>query len=241
MHDIASPRPRMTLTQALSYVPGRLFSRRTRWGLSIYGWLCLLAFLAGGSVFLLYTIHPFLALTVPVPGEILVVEGWVHDYAIVTAVDEAKLRGAKEIFTTGGPVRGEGKYTADYATIAHVGAGRLRAFGVAPDSIRTVPAHDIGRDRTFASALALKQWLREHGRNVRSLDVVTESVHARRTRLLFQEAFGRETHVGSIAAYDPDYDPKHWWRYSEGVREVIGETIAYVYAKLLFWPPKHSD
>ena len=32
----------------------------------------------------------------------------------------------------------------------------------------------------------------------------------------------------------PDYDPKDWWRYSDGVREVIGESIAYIYANSYF-------
>jgi len=73
---------------------------------------------------------------------------------------------------------------------------------------------------------------------VMNFNVLTEDVHARRTRLLFQEAFGRETTIGIIAVPDPDYDAKHWWRYSEGVREVLGESIAYIYAKFFFWPAK---
>jgi len=35
---------------------------------------------------------------------------------------------------------------------------------------------------------------------------------------------------------DPDYDPKRWWRYSEGVREVLGESIAWFYAAFFFHP-----
>ena len=40
----------------------------------------------------------------------------------------------------------------------------------------------------------------------------------------------------SIAVSNPDYDLKDWWRYSDGVREVIGESIAYIYAKFFFYP-----
>ena len=244
MHDRARGRDSLsTLAQALRYLVAKLVTRRERWGLSLPGWLLLLACASGASALLLYTIYPFLAVTEPVAGEILVVEGWVHDYAITAAIEELNRRGAREIFTTGGPVRGSGLgiQTDDFGTIAHVGAGRLRAFGVPEEIIEMVPAHDVGRDRTFASAVALRAWLRAHGREVRSLDVVTESVHARRTQLLFQEAFGSTARVGIIAAYDPDYDPKHWWRYSEGVREVIGETVAYLYAKLFFWPSKQEN
>jgi hypothetical protein len=66
--------------------------------------------------------------------------------------------------------------------------------------------------------------------------VVKEDAHARRTRLLFPKALGPDVEVGIIAVQTPDYDPKRWWRYSEGVRDVIGESIAYVYARFFFWP-----
>ena len=56
------------------------------------------------------------------------------------------------------------------------------------------------------------------------------------TWILFQKAFGPEVRVGIIAAPDPEYDPTHWWRYSEGVREILGESIAWCYAAILFHP-----
>ena len=54
--------------------------------------------------------------------------------------------------------------------------------------------------------------------------------------MLFQKAFGAEMAVGVVSAPDPDYDPAHWWRYSEGVREILGESIAWLYAAFLFHP-----
>jgi len=65
---------------------------------------------------------------------------------------------------------------------------------------------------------------------------MTLGPHARRSRLLFQKAFGKEVKVGVISVEDRDYDPAHWWRSSEGVREVLGEAIAYFYAKFFFSP-----
>ena len=54
--------------------------------------------------------------------------------------------------------------------------------------------------------------------------------------MLFQDAFGQDVTVGVISAPDPDYDAAHWWRSSEGVREILGESIAYLYAKFVFHP-----
>ena len=49
-------------------------------------------------------VYPFLSTTHRVKADILVVEGWVHEYAIQAAVDEFKSGSYKRVFTTGGPV-----------------------------------------------------------------------------------------------------------------------------------------
>ena len=72
--------------------------------------------------------------------------------------------------------------------------------------------------------------------SVSGIDVVTEDLHARRTRLLFQKALGDKLTVGVIAIPNPDYDAKHWWSYSEGVKHIVSEAAAYIYARFLFWP-----
>ena len=174
-------------------------------------------------------------------GNLLVVEGWVDQYAIDAAVKEFKSGRYEKIYTTGGPVLGNGGYINDYNTSASVGAQRLVSAGVPANRVQMAPSHVSGRDRTYSSALALREYFQTNGVTAKSFNVLTEDVHARRTRLLFQAAFGRETTVGIIAVPDPDYDAKHWWRYSEGVREIIGESIAYVYAKFFFWPAKAKN
>ena len=98
-----------------------------------------------------------------------------------------------------------------------------------------VPSHVNGRERTYSSAIALRDWFRDNT-PVDTINVVTEGAHARRTRLLYQTAVGRNVTVAIIAVSNADYNPKQWWRYSDGVREVIGESIAYIYAKFFFYP-----
>ena len=61
------------------------------------------------------------------------------------------------------------------------------------------------KDRTYSSALAAKQWLHQQGISVKTLDVATLGPHARRSRLLFQMAFGDDTKVGIIALDDVEY------------------------------------
>ena len=169
-------------------------------------------------------------------AKFLVVEGWVHEYAIQSGVKEFRTGPYQRVFTTGGPAVGSGGYLNDFQTSASVGAELLEKGGVPHESLQMVPSHVIGRDRTYSSAVALRDSFREHNVQVRSINVLTEAAHARRTRLLFQKAFGKDVAVGIIAVPNPDYDAKYWWRYSEGVREVLGEGIAYLYARVLFHP-----
>lgn len=59
-----------------------------------------------------------------------------------------------------------------------------------------------------------RDWFREYNMPVSSIDVVTEHLLARRTRLLFQKALADIVAVAVIAIPNPDYDANHWWRYS---------------------------
>jgi uncharacterized SAM-binding protein YcdF (DUF218 family) len=212
-----------------------MFNRKERWSLSWRGWLILaFAVLVASAVFL-KSAYPFLATTHRVDADVLVVEGWVHEYAIKAAANEFRSGSYKRIFTTGGPVVGIGGYINDFNTSASVGADLLKKTGVPDESLQMVPSRVMNRDRTYASAIALRDWFREHNMAVRSVNIVTESTHARRTRLLFEKALGKNVTVGIIAVPHPDYPANRWWLYSEGVKDVISESAAYVYARFFFW------
>lgn len=215
-----------------------ILKRKERLGLSWRGWL-LITSVGLVAVYLVFlNVHPFLAVTHRVNTNVLVVEGWIQRYAILGGADEFKTGSYERIFTTGGPENGSGGYINDYQTSASVGAEILKRFGVPGDLVQMVPSRVIGRERTYSSAVALRDWLHEHNMHVHSINVLTEDAHARRTRLLYQKAFGRNVTVGVIAVSNPDYDPTQWWRYSDGVREVIGESSAYIYARFFFYPSR---
>lgn len=218
-----------------------LLNRKERWGLSWKGKVAAAAITLALGLVVVRIVNPFLAVTQRVDSPTLVVEGWVHPFAFRGAVKEFQDRHYQQIYTTGGPVAGSGGYINDFNTSASVGAEALVKAGLPAGVVQMVPSHVSGRDRTYSSALALREYFQMNGMAVKSFNVLTEDVHARRTRLLFQEAFGKEAQVGIIAVPDPDYDPHHWWRYSEGVREILGESIAYIYAKFLFWPSNQVE
>ena len=139
--------------------------------------------------------------------------------------------------TTGGLVNSGVDLDAD-DTYARMAADELVRFGAPRGVVQAVPAATTRQDRTYASAVAVRHWLAANHSAVKSLDVVTLGPHARRTRLMYQQALGAGVAVGVIALEDHGYDPDHWWRSSEGFKEVVGETIAYLYAWILFVPER---
>jgi uncharacterized SAM-binding protein YcdF (DUF218 family) len=201
----------------------------------VWGKLLVLALLAGGLVVAKYQIYPWLAVTSRVSGEYLVVEGWIHTSGFQQAASEFK-RGEYRKILTSGCMAHEGARAQSGATYADWGAERIRELGISNDWVVPIPCWVDHKDRTYHSALAVKKWFQDNHLPVRRIDVVTLGPHARRTRLLFQEAFGGDVTVGVIATDDSSYDPLHWWRTSEGTREVLGEAIAYIYDRVFFYP-----
>src|SRR6266481_711919 len=239
LNDSSSPNA-LEASPLAQGVPPRAFwgllDRKERWALSWRGRLFVAFALLLVGVLVLKGIYPFLAITHRVNANILVVEGWIPEYAIRAAVKEFQSKHYQRVFTTGGPVEGEGGYINDFMTSASVGADLLKKAGVPDQSLQMVPSRVMDRDRTYGSAVALRNWFRDHNMAVSGIDVVTEDLHARRTRLLFQKALGDKLTVGVIAIANPDYDAKHWWSYSEGVKHVVSEATAYIYTRFLFYP-----
>jgi uncharacterized SAM-binding protein YcdF (DUF218 family) len=187
----------------------------------------------GGTLRLVF---PFLATNQKADADTLIVEGWISFSAMRDAVAEICSNSYTHVFTTGGPLAGTGPYSNDQNTYARLGRDRLLRAGLTNLAPISVPCRVRDRDRTYSSALALKQWFIANDFHPASINIFSDSVHARRSRLLFQKVFGSDLKIGVIAAPPADYPPQRWWRYSEGVKDVISEGAAYLYVRVFFWP-----
>jgi hypothetical protein len=213
---------------------GGLLKRRLHWGLSLSGWLLAAGLLGAVFALAVWNVHPFLAVNHPVNCDDLVVEGWIPEYALQEIAELCKTHPYRRILTVGGPVSGSDSPAADDDTHAYVGASRLKKLGIDPQLVEMVPNTVRHRDRTYGSALALRKWLSGKGTLPAAMTVVTLGPHARRSRLLYEKAFGGGASIGILAIENREYDPHHWWRYSEGVKEVVSESAAYLYARFIF-------
>jgi uncharacterized SAM-binding protein YcdF (DUF218 family) len=224
---------KMIYFQASAMHLPRILTRKQCLVPTLWGWLSLTA--AGAVLFIVFLLNlgPFLSPTQPCGAKILVVEGWLPDYALDSAAALFRRSSYSRIVVTGGVLE-NGSYLKEYRTYADLGAATLRTIGIPDSQVLAVPAPFSRKDRTYVSALAFAPWIKEQG--FRNFDVCSLGAHSRRTRYLFQKTAGDAVTAGIISFTDAGYDPKKWWASSQGFRTVTGELIAYLYVRFIFRP-----
>jgi hypothetical protein len=222
-----------------------LFRRRQIWLPTLWGVLLLCIVGAIATLVSARMVGGYLAQTDPAAGSdgrgarTLVVEGWLEAPELDDAIAVARRGGYERIVTSGGPIDSwqEGVVWPNYAERA---AGYLRRHGPAGIAVVAVAAPATGRDRTYLSALVVREWLRREQPGLAALDLLSAGVHARRSRLAYRMAFGPEVEVGVLAAPPRGYDIDRWWLTSQGAKTVLGELISLAWTKCCFWPAAGS-
>lgn len=185
----------------------------------------------------------WLSVTEPVdvvPAEaarVLVVEGWLAVPELEAAAAFARGRGYAQVVTSGGPINDPFNRFDNFAERA-AAVLRARLPGV---PVRALPTPPTAQNRTFASAVWVRDGLRASGPLPPALDVYSLGPHARRTRWMYRLAFGEATRVGIVAGTPYESDPLRWWTGSEAAKAVLGEAISLAWTACCFWPPPHGS
>ena len=213
-----------------------IIDKKPRWGLSVRGWIlliCMIAFLGAGIGF---RIHPFLAVTEPNMKGYLVVEGWLPDYALREALEIFNRHDYQGILTTGVPLE-SGFHLSEYKDYAHLAKASLINIAADPNlSVTAISTPFVEKNRTYSTAVQVRNWFKEQGLQPTELDVITIGVHARRSRLLYHYVFGSDCKVGIWSVPDADYQPERWWAGSEGVKQTLTECFGYLYCRVFLNP-----
>ncbi len=213
----------------------RLFRRREVPVPTLAGWLLLLALAAASGFAFVRSLYPLLAPNAPIGQGLLVVEGWAGGSAFDDAAARFRRGGYSQIVTTGGPLDPDEPFASD-GTWAEHAARELRERGIPETSMQAVVAPNSERDRTFLSAVMVRDWIAARGKPVASLDVISLGPHGRRSRQLYRRAFGNDVEIGIVSAPPREYDPPHWWRSSEGTKTVITEATGLAWTLCCFHP-----
>jgi hypothetical protein len=187
-----------------------------------------------GVVVFVWGINDFLAITSPVDGNILVVEGWIwHSTAMREAAEEFKHGHYTRLVIVGSPVDRHDP-RAQQESSAELAAQRLRELGVSNEHMIILPVPDVKLHHTHSSAVTVRNWLITSHTEIRGVNIFTLGTHARKSLVLFSRALGPDIKVGVIAGTEDTYDTKRWWLSPRGIYVVARKAIGYLYA--LVWP-----
>ena len=214
----------------------RLADKRVRWGLTSWGWLTLLLLVTASVIIFLKTIVPFLCIERTIDADVMIVEGYVPEYSykkIMNIFDENNYT----LLVASGTSYEQGFIISGYNTAADLIGATLLSMGFDSTRLAIVPlSPEIQIDRTYNSALVVKKYLLENHPEVKRVNVISQSVHARRSLRLYRQAMGDEIEVGNIVVPADYFDAGNWYKNSRGFRAVTNEAVAYFYVLFFFHP-----
>ncbi len=182
--------------------------------------LILCAALAAAILFVL-GIYGFLAVdTMRVTADVLVVEGWIPDYALQAAVAEFRSGGYSFVCTSGLPAE-DAEDPSSEASLADTCAQGLAELGLDAGIIIPCPAPSTRWNRTSTSARSVRRTLAERGIVPGGINVLTVGAHARQTLLSYRRILGAETQVGIITIPKEGFDALRWWSTGHGITMVF--------------------
>ena len=172
-----------------------LFRRRQVWLPTFWGVLLLCIVVAALAILAARHVGGYLAASDRAVGRdgkgarTLVVEGWLDEDELDDAIAVVARGRYERVVTSGSPIESWREGVA-WPTFAERAADYLRRHGLADAGGGAVPAPASAQDRTFLSAVVVRDWARRLEPPLDALDLFSAGVHARRSRLAYRIAFG---------------------------------------------------
>lgn len=120
-------------------------------------------------------------------------------------------------------VKADGSSQRMGSTWAHQAAITLHDLGIPEERITPKPTYGDPDGRTWTSAREFIEFAQANG--IRSIDVVSLGVHARRTRGLYRRAAQGSVRIGIISLPDRWCRPGDWWLHWYGWWKVLKEIV----------------
>jgi hypothetical protein len=206
---------------------------------TLSGLLIILALISVISVFIFSKLGYLLAYQKPQKSSVLVIDGWLSDSAFKTAAEHIKNNDYDVIITSGGPLKKTIINTL-HDNYAEQAAYILQQLGVPKQRVISVPSPFTTKNRSYLTAITVRDWLNTHHPELNTITLFTGHVHARRSHTLYEMAFAPNKHIGIIAAAPEEFALNSWWNSSSGVKSVLGETISLTWTLCCFFPEENQ-
>jgi uncharacterized protein len=213
---------------------GLFFNKKEVYSPTLLGGIIIVGIFFLGSFILLKLTYPFLAQNTTPVSKILVVEGWLPDSGLKNAIDYYRSNSYEYMILTGVPIT-QWTHSSPFSNMADASKETMRRYYFRDTIYTATIPNTILRDRTYATAVALKMTFEEWDSKVGSFDLYSMGAHSRRSYLMFRKAFPAMK-IGLIADTDLSFEPKSWYKTSRGFRIVFSELISYFYSRLFFYP-----
>ena len=177
------------------------------------------------------SIYGFLAVSHPQGKGILVVEAWIPQKTLEEAVHAFHSGNYQFLFIVGGPFHGTSHTSGHAITYADQAESTLLRLGIDRKQLIKINVPAVPQERTLTGAAEAKLSLERSGTQVCCVDIFTVGVHARKSWILSQYAFGDRYLVGVIAGPETSFDARLWFVSRRGIRIVLRNLAGYMYYK----------
>ena len=211
-----------------------LFRRRSLVLPTLPGVILILVVLGLSIYFAFQNVSTFLAVNEPIGAEYLVIEGWLGKNELKQAYRIFGSRDYRLAIVSGGPITDE--FNSGPPSFAERARTYLLSIGFPEDQLFSAPAPFSAKDRTFVSAVKVRDWFVSHGIIVDSLDIFSGDVHSRRSRDIYRLAFGEAVKIGVYSSKPDEFDLTRWWQTSDAAKSVATELLGWLMVKCCFNP-----
>jgi len=131
-----------------------------------------------------------------------------------------------------GRIGGTNRFINNYNSESELSRIHLMKSGIDPSLIIAITGKSSRINRTLKSALAFRRWLSNYNGNVKSINIISDGIHSRRTMITYKSILKKDIEIGIISLSEPAKEgfPKHRFM------EILNETIKLVYYRIILMP-----
>ena len=131
-----------------------------------------------------------------------------------------------------GSLDGKNRIFNNYESHAELARNNLVYFGIDSASVMAAIGKKTEINRTLASALAFRRWLKSYDGKVEGINIISFGIHSRRTYLTFKSVLDKSIRIGIISL--PESDDPSFKKFD--FTYILGEVLSLIYYWVILIP-----
>jgi len=115
-----------------------------------------------------------------------------------------------------------------------VAANYLKSLGIPDSLVVAIETQQKIKSKTYTTALDVKAWIAKNfSEEQPSINIFTQSIHARRSYVSYRKAFGNSADIGVISCPEKTANRLNWWKSMKGWKKILYETAGVLYTLIV--------